>query len=136
MKKIFIDTNVVIDFLANREPFHKAAYEVFLMGGDEKVKLYISALSFTTIYYVLRKQYEAERLLSLLRDLRLLVAVVATNDYIIEQALESNFSDFEDAVQYYTAASVGADYIVTRNTRDYSHASISVVTPGELSLRM
>ncbi len=136
MKKLFIDTNVVIDFLANREPFHKAAYKVFLMGGGEKARLYVSALSFTTIYYVLRKQYEAERLLSLLRDLRLLVAVVATNDYIIEQALESNFSDFEDAVQFYTAASVGADYIVTRNTKDYSHASISVVTPDELSLRM
>ncbi len=136
MKKLFIDTNVVIDFLANREPFHKAAYKVFLMGGSEKARLYVSALSFTTIYYVLRKQYEAEHLLSLLRDLRLLVAVVATNDYIIEQALESNFSDFEDAVQFYTAASVGADYIVTRNTKDYSHASISVVTPGELSLRM
>ncbi len=132
MKRIYLDTNVVIDFLANREPFCKAAHDIFLMGKDERVKLYISALSFTTIYYVLRKQYESERLLSLLRDLRVMVVVAVTNDDIIEQALDSRFSDFEDAVQYYTAESVDADYIVTRNVKDYSYANISVVTPDEL----
>ncbi len=132
MKKVFIDTNVLIDYLAKRTPFYEEAKRIFLLCKEGKVELYISALSFTTIYYVLRKQYaSSEQLLSLLKDLRLLVHVASTNDDVIGLALNSTFSDFEDAVQHYTAKSVHVQCIVTRNVKDYKEAEMPVFTPNE-----
>lgn len=131
MRKIFLDTNVVIDYLAERQPFSEDAYRIFIQSEKEDVEICISALSFTTIYYVLRKGNEPQQLLDLLEKLRSLVNVLPANNEIIKKALKSGFSDFEDAVQYYTALSGGSEVIITRNIKDYALSDIEVLTPAQ-----
>ena len=127
MKQLFLDTNIAIDFLAERHPFCESVYEIFRMKG--KWKFSVSALSFTTIYYILRKNCEHRQLLNLLRDFASLVTIIPTDSAIIKDAITSNFSDFEDAVQYYTALSAKSDFIITRNEKDYLLSEITVLNP-------
>lgn len=129
--KVFLDTNIVIDYLSNREPFGDKARRIFLLVEEQDVELCVAALSFTTIYYVLRKQCRHGELLDLLEKLCFVVSVVSTDNNIIANAIKSEFTDFEDAVQYYTALSAEVDYIVTRNTKDYVVSEIPVFTPDE-----
>ena len=130
-KRIFLDTNIVIDYLANRQPFAEDAYQIFIQSEMPDIELCISALSFTTIYYVLRKECGHQQLLELLEKLRSLVIVLPTGNDVIKKALESKFSDFEDAVQYYTAIAGASDSIITRNVKDYTLSQIEVLTPAQ-----
>lgn len=130
--KVFLDTNIAIDYLSQRGLFSENAYRLFLSCERKGYRMCISALSFTTIFYVLRKQIEHKQLLHLLLELRQILLVLPTDDIIIEKALQSKFSDFEDAVQYYTALHSKVDYIVTRNKKDYSHSDLPVFDPTEL----
>lgn len=127
MNRLFLDTNIAIDFLAERHPFCDPVYELFRM--KEKWEFFVSALSFTTIYYILRKNCEHKRLLNLLKDFASLVTIVPTDSAVIKDAINSNFSDFEDAVQYYTALSAKSDFIITRNEKDYLLSKITVLSP-------
>lgn len=99
---------------------------------QKKHELCVSALSFTIIYYVLKKQYGHGRLLELLRDLHSLLTVGEVDARVLQQALSSGFADFEDAVQCYTAMACGADLIVTRNVKDFGHSPLLVRTPAEV----
>ena len=130
--KLFLDTNVVIDYLAKRQPFAEDASQMIMLCLQKNYELCVSALSFTIIYYVLKKQYGHERLLELLRDLHSLLTVGEVDGNVLQQALVSDFTDFEDAVQCYTAMASGADLIVTRNVRDFSHSPLLVRTPAEV----
>jgi len=129
-RRIFIDTNVIIDYLAQRVPFAEDAMNLFSLSSKYN-QLYISALSFTTIYYVLKRHFKQEELLEMLKDILLLTEVLPTDDKIIRKAIQSEFTDFEDAVQYYTAESGKTDYIITRNTKDFKKSSIPIYTPTE-----
>ena len=130
--KLFLDTNVVIDFLAKRQPFAEDANRMIMLCLQKKYELCVSALSFTIIYYVLKKQYGHGRLLELLRDLHSLLTVGEVDANVLQQALASEFADFEDAVQCYTAMACGADLIVTRNVKDFGHSPLLVRTPAEV----
>ena len=130
--KLFLDTNVVIDYLAKRQPFAEDACQMIMMCCQRKYELCISALSFTTIYYVLKRQYGHEQLLTLLADISELLTVCNVDAGVIQQALKSEIADFEDAVQCYTAISYGADVIVTRNIKDFSHSPLLVKTPVDI----
>lgn len=135
--KVFLDTNIVIDYLSKRKPFGEKACLIFLLGQEpeSEVELCISALSFTTIYYVLRRESSHQKLLGLLEDLRSLVMVLPADDEIIGKAIKSDFADFEDAVQYYTALSAGSDFIITRNVKDYAMAEVPVLAPEDFLKR-
>lgn len=135
--KVFLDTNIVIDYLSKRKPFGENACLIFLLSqeSESEMELCISALSFTTIYYVLRRECSHQRLLELLEDLRSLVTVLPTDDEIIGRAIKSDFSDFEDAVQYYTALSADSDFIITRNVKDYAMAKVPVLAPEDFLKR-
>lgn len=130
--KVFLDTNVVIDYLAKRQPFAEDANRMIMLCCQREVELCISALSFTTIYYVLRKQYGHKRLLTLLSEIYHLLTVCAVDGQIMQHALLSEFTDFEDAVQCYTAKACNADVIVTRNLKDFSHSPLITRTPTEI----
>lgn len=134
-KKLFLDTNVVIDFLAKREPFGKDVYALFQEKESLNIDFYISALSFTTIYYVLRKGNTHIQLIELLKNLRLFIQVLPTDDKTVEESLNSEFKDFEDAIQYYTALRSHADVIITRNEKDYFLSEIPVLSPGNYLAR-
>ena len=129
-RRIFLDTNIIIDYLSKRIPFGEAAKQIFTISPRNN-QLCISALSFTTIYYVLRKYFEHSELLQMLADLQQIVEVVPTDDTIVSLAIHSEFKDFEDAVQYYTALAANVSVIVTRNPKDFVHSTIPIYTPTE-----
>ncbi len=128
MDKVFIDTDICFDLLSAREPFYKAAARLFSLAEEKKVILCISANSFATLHYLLNRVFNGYQARALLVRLKVLVKVLAVNEKIIELALTSDFPDFEDAIQYYTAIDNGIKLIITRNLRDYKKSEIPVIT--------
>jgi predicted nucleic acid-binding protein len=132
MKHIFMDTNVVIDFLADRQPFSLHAARLFDLTIEGKVRIYISAVSYNNIYYILRQSLTNNATIKLLEELGEMAEIADVTRTIIKQSLKTDFKDFEDAIQYYCALSVPKiDFIVTRNTRDFKKSALSVLTPEE-----
>jgi predicted nucleic acid-binding protein len=132
MKHIFLDTNVVIDFLADRKPFALDAAALFNLAVGTKIKIYISAVSYNNIYYILRQSLSNAVTISLLGELAGMTIIVDVTDKVIRQSLKTDFKDYEDAIQYYCALSIPkVDFIVTRNTKDYKKSTLPVLTPAE-----
>jgi len=131
MKSIFIDTNIVLDLLAHRIPFYSEAAKLFSLADKKKVKLSISALCLADIHYILSKQIPEAEVRRILRKFKVLVNVLPMDDKITDLALNSEFRDFEDAIQYYTAIENDQDLIITRNQPDFKESKIPVMTAGE-----
>ncbi len=128
MDKVLVDRNIVLDLLAERKEFYREAQELFSMADRDEVRLYISSLTFANIYYILSQKMKINNVRKILRKFKVLVEVLAVNDKIIDLSLESDFKDFEDAIQCYTAVENGIDTIVTRNLKDFKTAKIPVLT--------
>ncbi len=134
MKSIFLDTNIIIDLLAKREPFVQDAKKIFSLADKGKVKLYTSALSIANVSYVLLKQRKAEETKQILRKLILLVKIYSLDEKIINLALNDiEFNDFEDGLQYYTALENNTDIILTRNTKDFNNSKLPVMTAKQFN---
>jgi predicted nucleic acid-binding protein len=132
MKKLLIDTNIVIDLLAKREPYYEDAAKLFSLADKNKVKLSVSSLTFANTYYLLQKMNSALVAKEILRRFKILTEVLSLDDKIIDLALNDNgFSDFEDAIQYYSALENGQDIIITRNLKDFKSSKIPVLTATE-----
>ena len=129
MSKVFADTNVCIDLLANRKPFNAAAEKLFSLADIGKIEVCVSSLSFANIDYVLRSQYSGHDSRQIIAKFKTLVSVLPVDSKTIDLAIASDFNDFEDAIQYYSAIENGITVLVTRNIRDYKNATIKVVTP-------
>jgi len=131
--ELFIDTNVIIDYLTNRKPFSKSAYHIFSLAEKGIVRLNISVISFTTIYYILRRNNSHQKIINSLSLLSRLCKVIPLDQNILDQAMKSDFSDFEDAVQYYSALqNKNCSTIISRNTKDFQSSIIKVMLPDEL----
>ncbi len=128
MDRIFIDTDIALDLLSQREPFYLYAARLFTLGEKKKAALYLSSLCFNNLDYLLAKQYGRTESRRLLGQFKLLVNVLAVDDKIISLALTSTFTDFEDAIQYYTALENNIPMLVTRNLKDYKKTAIAVMT--------
>ena len=129
MKTLFIDTNIVIDLLAKREPFYEEAAKLFSLADKNKINLIVSSLTFANTNYILSKMTNSTTAREILTKFKVLVTVAALNDKIIELALnDKSFSDFEDGLQYYTAMENEADIIITRNLKDFKNSIIPVIT--------
>ena len=128
---VFVDTDVVLDLLARREPFYPAAARFFSRVERGEVTACVSALAFANLFYLLRKELGAARAVEVLGKLRRLVTVLPVDDGVIERALTAGFRDFEDAIQYHAALAGGAICLVTRNLRDYPDPSIRICTAEE-----
>ena len=132
MTKLLIDTNIVLDLLARREPFYNYAAQIFSLADKRKVLLSVSSLSFATAYYILSKSLQALEVRNILRKLMILVNVCTLDDKIIELALnDSAFDDFEDGLQYHTAVENSQDIIITRNQKDFKKSIIPVMNADE-----
>ncbi|MDD6899578.1 PIN domain-containing protein [Treponema porcinum] len=129
MNKIFVDTDVILDLLARRIPHFHFSAVLFTFAEMKKLELYTTPLIIANTFYILRKQLGNDSAKNALRKLRILLHVIDSTESIIDKALNSDFSDFEDAIQYYTALEYGIPVILTRNIRDYKKASIVVQTP-------
>jgi predicted nucleic acid-binding protein len=132
MKHYFLDTNVVLDFLARREPFAEAALEIFRAGPENRATLYVASLSFSTVYYVLRKQANRQLARTLVANLEQLVTIVAVDAVAVQKAITGPCLDFEDGLQHCAAASVPAiEVIVTRNAADFKTGTLPALTPSQ-----
>ena len=127
-EKVFVDTDIIYDVLAIREPFYQSAAILFTLADEEKITITISALSFANIYYLLSKELSGEQAKQILRKFRILIKIAPIDDKIIDLALNSDFSDFEDAVQHFCAIENECAIILTRNLKDYKKAQIPVMT--------
>jgi len=130
MKNIFLDTNVIIDFLTDRKPFSDDAAILFQFAKEKKIRIFISAISFNNAYYILRKFSNHKIALSLISELDEWVEVQETNKKIIRKAIKSSFNDFDDAIQYYSALEIGnINLITTRDLKDFKKSEIPVFSP-------
>lgn len=133
MSSVFVDTNILIDLLADRPPFSKFAIELFDLAERKKVRLYTSSHSFATTHYLLKKHIGEKELRELLYSLLDFIDLIAVDISIIKKSLLSNHKDFEDAVQIYAANSIpDIEFIVTRNLKDFKDAGLTVLPPDEI----
>jgi predicted nucleic acid-binding protein len=126
--KIFVDTDIICDMLAKRDPHYQAAAKLFTLSDGGKLQIFISALTIANIHYLISKQLSSNEAKQIIRKFKLLVNIVPINEKIIDLALNSDFKDFEDAIQYYCALENDIELLLTRNLKDYKKAQISVMT--------
>ena len=120
MNNWFADTNIIIDLIADREPFSSYAKKIFLAAEQQKIKVFTSSHSYATIYYVLKKYTNDETLRKILLTLLDYVSIIRVDEHIIKISLQSSYKDFEDAIQIFCAGSVVHIIgILTRNVKDF-----------------
>ena len=130
VSKLFIDSDVVIEFFTDREPFANPASEIFELNEQGKLELHVSAVSINNIYYIVRKYLDHKKAIQAIEELIEMVQVAGTTKIEILQALKNGFKDFEDSIQYSTALTIdGIEAIITRNVKDYEKSEIAVFTP-------
>jgi len=133
---LLIDTNVVLDVLLNRLEFVKASSMIWKICETEQAKGYISALTYANMMYVMRKQLTSEQIEEVFCKLNLIFEFADFSSAVLERAVNMKWKDFEDAVQSATAESVHADYIITRNLKDFTQSKVMAFTPAELLARI
>ena len=131
MIKLFVDSDVILDLLAQREPHFIHAARLFTLIDQNKIAAYTSPLIFANLHYLLKKQSSNVSALKSLRKLKTLINILPVDERVIEQSLNSEFNDFEDAIQYFTAVNNGITLIITRNKTDYKRSKIDVLTAEE-----
>lgn len=132
MKSVLIDTDVLLDFYLDRQPFSEDSLQLLLKCEQKQFRAFITPVIVANTYYILRRHathhYVVERLQILLHT----ISVLAMDQKQVLAALDSKFTDFEDALQYFSAIqSNKVDVIITRNTKDYKHSKIPIFTPQE-----
>lgn len=130
---VLFDTNIILDVLEKRLPFFNSSKSVLESCISGNVTGYIALHSISNIFYILRKRYSAADRRKLLLDLLDLLQVAGTDHKSVRNALQrEDFSDFEDCLQDECAKQIHADYIVTRNTNDFSMSNIPAIVPDDL----
>ncbi|MGB8491540.1 MAG: PIN domain-containing protein [Bacteroidales bacterium] len=132
MNDLFIDADVIIDFLIDRKPHSREAAAIFTLIEQKKIKGHASSLTFSNLYYVLRKIESHNKVKAKLESLSQIFGILKVEERTIKDALASDFPDFEDSIQYFSAlGSKKIDIIITRNIKDYKKSDIPVMTPGD-----
>ncbi|MFV0336946.1 MAG: PIN domain-containing protein [Chthoniobacterales bacterium] len=126
-----IDTNVIIDVLAHRDPFFADSSLVLDRAERGDVVGWICATTVTTVFYLVRRSLGFEATVEHLKDLTSICRVAPVNQSVIDSAVYDKFSDFEDAVLHHAAVLAGADCIVTRNEVDFRNSSLLVYNPSQ-----
>ncbi len=130
--KVLIDTNVVLDVLCDRKPFTEDSADVLKLCEVKKLAGYLCALSAADLVYILRRELDEKKVRDLMDKLTRIFTVADLKAGDLTKAAALGFSDFEDAVQCACAKRLKADFIVTRNVRDYAKSPVPAVTPTEL----
>ena len=129
--RVFIDTNVFLDLLFRREGFLADSLRVFDLAVDGKLEILISDLSIASIKYITRKDYSIERFYEVMAVFRPVFTIVPVGEEAVDEAFALKARDFEDALQYFSAAHAMADCLLTRNIKDYGFATMKVITPSD-----
>lgn len=127
MQNIFLDTNIVLDFLGERAKFYDSVAKVLTLADKKMIKVFTSPTSIGNTFYVLAKYENAKVALEKIRKFKLLCSISVMDEEVVEKAINSDFKDFEDAMQYYSAISANCDLIITRNEKDFKNSMIPVM---------
>lgn len=131
MKRVLIDTDVILDFFFDREPYSTDAAKILSLCESGKIKGFITSVIISNVYYLLRQSSTHEKVVEKLTQLITITEVLITDKNAILKALNSNFRDFEDALQNYSAELDGQiDIIITRNIKDFKNSALGIMTPG------
>ncbi|MEG4812943.1 PIN domain-containing protein [Microcoleus sp. K5-D4] len=130
--KVLIDTNIIVDVALDREPFFAESDRILTFVEEGQIQGYVSASTFSDLYYIIRRDKGRDWTLEFLKQLATFCQVGTVDNSVISMALTCNFKDFEDAIQYSTAAINRIDAIVTRNPRDFPVTTPRIVTPNQL----
>ena len=132
MQKLFADTDISLDLLSKRLPFYNAASRLFTLADHGEIKIFVSSLSFSNLNYLLSRQFNVDQARRKLLNFKTLVTVLPVTEKTVELALSSEFKDFEDAIQYYSAkGQVGINAIITRNPKDFAVKDLAILSPDE-----
>ena len=129
--RLFLEVNVVLDLLGERDPFYVSAAKIATMADRGDVSLVVSALTYPTIYYILSKFEQEEAVREKIRKSKVIAGTSDLTDAIIEKGLKSGFRDFENALQYHCALQEDCNILITRNGKDFKESQIPVLTPDE-----
>ena len=129
--RIFLDTNIVLDLLGERVPYYDSIAKIATLADRGSVSLVVSALSYATVFYLLSKYESSDAAKEKLRKFKVISEVSALDEITIEKGLNSDFSDFEDSLQYYCAVKSDCKIILTRNQKDFSGSEIPVMSADE-----
>jgi len=129
--KLFIDTNIMLDLLGERIPFYNSIARIATLADNGKVTMVVSALSYATVSYFLTKFENSEKAKDKLRKFRIISEICDLDELIIEKGLNSNFPDFEDSLQYFSALKSNCSILITRNGNDFKESQIPVMTADE-----
>ncbi|MGH7491736.1 MAG: PIN domain-containing protein [bacterium] len=131
MKTVFFDLNVILDIFWKREPFYGSSARVFGLVEHKQCHGYLGALSYPTLFYLLRKEKSPTVALTILKKVRIVLKTAPVLEKTIDSALSSGFGDFEDAIQYYAALEAQSDYFITRNKKDFPPGRLPILLPEE-----
>ena len=134
--KVLIDTNVILDVLCNRPDFIEDSSKIWKYCEIDKIDGYISALSIPNIVYILRKELTPKKTQQIIQQIMMIFNVVELKSSDLKSAAEMLADDFEDAIQMCCASRIKADYIITRNIRDFKNSKIIALKPSELLERI
>ena len=129
--RLFLDTNVVLDLLGEREPFYNSAAKIATLADKDQIDLVVSALTYSIVYYLLSRFEDKELVKEKIRKFKVIAETSDLTDKIVDKGLSSKFSDFEDSLQYYCAIKLDCKLLITRNGKDFKESEIPVLTPDE-----
>jgi predicted nucleic acid-binding protein len=129
--RVFIDTNIMLDFLGERKPFYNAIAKLASLADNGKITMIVSPISFATVNYFIAKNEGSKVAKEKLRKFKIISEVCSLDEHIIEKGLNSSFKDFEDSLQYFSAVESNCNIIITRNGKDFNKSQIPVMTADE-----
>lgn len=131
--KVLIDTNVILDVLCNRKMFVEDSLKIFKLSETKQIDGYISALSIANIIYIMRKELSHINVKKILDMLSHIFNIIELNEQDLMEGCNLQFNDYEDGIHCNQASRIKADYIITRNIKDYKNSIIKPISPNELT---
>ena len=131
MKRVLIDTNIILDIALKREPFFKSSAELFDLIDKKVISAYLTASTITDIYYISKRQKNHETAIQFISDILNITDLIGIDKKVIFDALQRGMKDFEDAVQISAAAFNDIGIIITRNKADFENSGLEIYTPIE-----
>lgn len=127
MQKLFLDTNIILDFLGERENFYEPSAKLMTLADKKQIEIFTTTTSITNAFYILSKFEGQKTAWEKVRKFKLICGISVADDEVVEKALNSDFKDLEDALQYFSAVATNCEIIITRNEKDFKNALIPVM---------
>jgi predicted nucleic acid-binding protein len=133
---VLLDTNIILDVILKRDPYINDAVRILSLSDSKEIDSFITANSVTDIYYIIRKSFDSvEDRKNAIKFILNIVSIVSVTETDVLKALDFDFSDFEDALQTQCALKMKANFIITRNVKDFKHKGITAITPKDFLLK-